>query len=264
MDCRRLRDCCFSVLTFAFLFLALLGCQQTPTLVSQLDQNFVQRRISKISSNKEEDLKRAVFIDVRSRFDFEMSKLPRSFHALWKDWDLRDYSGQDRLHKAVDLQRFLARQGIDPLTRVVILGYGLKGKGDEFLLAHTLLMLGIENIQFLPVSAVERALSSRDVPAMESIEYWSKPVIEDPFECSIKKTKFDYVITSETSSLVKVPQSLYQIHPSDFLLTDLGERRFDWIKSRSIHLFSKDNRWPYAAALYLSEQGREVCVHGAR
>ena len=128
-----------SLFLFRLLFLILGACQ----LVSkggQTDQSLEARLFSKAQlSGKPLTLHRAVIIDVRSRFQHEVSRPPRSFHAYWKDWDLRGYQGERLERKKKELQRLLALHGIDPLTQVVIMGEGFKRPwGGVFTGQHSL------------------------------------------------------------------------------------------------------------------------------
>ena len=159
----------------------LVGCQ-TPTKVSELDKNLETRVFSKIEYGKEVELKRSVIVDVRPQFEHQMSRPPRSFNALAEDWDLNGYAGEQLDKKASELQRLLSLKGIDPLTQVVILGKGLNGKGEEFLLASTLMALGVERISFMNEAQAKKAFVAKGLPQLENVPKWSRSV-EFPFFC---------------------------------------------------------------------------------
>ena len=117
-----------SLLMSALISLILISCQ-SPTKVTENDESMETRVFSKITQAQGPvELKRSVIIDVRSRFEHEMSRPPRSFFAYWKDWDLSGYSGVRLESKKKELQRLLSLKGVDPLTQVVIMGKGLKGE----------------------------------------------------------------------------------------------------------------------------------------
>ena len=109
----------------------IVNCQGL-TLGIERDFDVEERLLSKVRGRL--DLRRSVIMDVRPRFQFEMSRLPRSFHAYWKDWSLMGFTKKRLTQRKNNLQRLLALNGIDPLTRVVILGQGLEGRGRSFYL----------------------------------------------------------------------------------------------------------------------------------
>ena len=186
------------ILSILFLTLTMTACQN-PTKVVVIDEGLEDRSFGKIEYGKKFDLKKAVIVDTRTRFEHEMSKLPRSFHLYWKDVDLKDYRGIHKAEKVRRLQKFLALKGVDPYTRVVILGKGLKGNGEEFFVASALLSLGVKMINFMDQAKLKDSLTSRNVPPLENLPYWEKKMVYD-YECYDKRGP-DYTISSKRVNL---------------------------------------------------------------
>ena len=178
---------CRNPLGFCVLFFFVMGCQ-TGTRLVQKDLGIEDRLFSKIRQSKKLELRHAIIVDVRPRFQFEMSRLPRSFHAYWKDWSLRGLESRDLENKKTQLQRLLALKGVDPLTRVVILGRGVGGRGEEFFLAATLVRLGIQRISFMDQKQAKAALAARNLPPIENVSYWSEK-LGPIFECKDGKKR---------------------------------------------------------------------------
>lgn len=246
----------FFLLVSSFLFL--LGCQG-PTRVSEYDQN-AETRIFGRSGNDSLDIRKAVIVDVRPRFEFEMARAPRSFHALASDWELRGYSGVDLEKKAEELRRLLSLHGIDKLTQVGILGSGLKGQGEEFVLFATLKRLGVERILLLDQKKMKDALSAKDLPPIENLDRWRAP-LGPAWACPSvgndspekKKNRADIIISTEKSfQRASSPQALFdsrlQVKPTRFP------------KSLRLNVYSPDLYWAYGLVQYLREQGRQACV----
>ena len=169
-------------LGFSLLFLFIMACQSSGTRIVEKDLGLEDRLFSKIHQSGKLELRHAIIVDVRPRFQFEMSRLPRSFHAYWKDWSLRGLESRDLENKKNQLQRLLALKGVDPLTRVVILGLGVGGRGEEFFLAATLFRIGIRRISFMDQKQAKAALAAKNLPPIENVSYWSEK-LGPLFEC---------------------------------------------------------------------------------
>ena len=249
---------------FPLIFLLLtsfVGCQ-TPTRVSESDESMEQRVFSKITHGKEVELNKAIIADVRSRFDYEMSKAPRSFFAFWKDWDLSGYSGVRLDKKAQELQKILALNGVEPLTQVVILGKGLAGNGEEFLVASTLLSLGIERISFMDAKQVRSALVARALPKVENAPAWIRP-LKYNFQCDIRTDGKQSSLVKKTDILIsknlKVSSKM-SLEPKKVFTKGLKVRKQSFPKAMNLRLYSPKSHWAYGLALYFVDQGRNPCV----
>ena len=242
-------------LPVVFVLLSILnsGCE-TPTKIFEADLNVENRTFSKIEYGKSVELKRSVIIDVRSQFDYQMSRVPRSFFAYWKDWDLSGYRGQALEDKKNELQRLLSLKGIDPLIQVVILGKGLSGQGEEFLMASTLMSLGVERISFMSGEQAKKALTTKGLPEIENVEKWSRPLKFNLNCTDSRNQKANFIIGDKKGS-----QSS-GIYFKDLFKKDLKLKRYRFPKTMRPKLSSPNSHWAYGVALYLKEQGRFPCV----
>lgn len=237
----------------------LSGCQVPPTKIKESDASIEGRAFSRITfDDKGIDFKRVVIVDVRSRFDFEMSKLPRSFNAYWKDWDLRGFTGPRLEQKVKELQRLLSLKGVDPLTQVVILGKGLKGQGEEFLIATTLLSLGIERISFINEKKAKDAIQSKKMPKLENIPYWSKPA-GYAFNCNRNKMSTTDR-RKQSDVIIESSKKDGSLQVSQVFNENLELKPRSYPKNIQMQFYSPETLWAYGLALHFKNQGRQPCV----
>lgn len=235
---------------FFWLLFLLVSCQTPETKILESDSSLETRVFSKLSQYNEIELKRAVIVDVRSRFEFGMSRLPRSFFADYQDWELKGYHGSDLVEKQTSLERLLALNGIDPLSHVVILGKGLQGKGEEFLMAATLTRMGIEKISFMNAEQAKKAIVSKNTPPLQNVPYWHRDLLP-LFECSSSTPQADVVIASGTTGALR---------PNQVFTERLKVIPQAFPKNININVASPKSFWAYGLGLYFKEQGRKPCV----
>lgn len=241
--------------------LVLVGCQ-SPTKVIEQNQGLQDSMMGKVEIGRDVQLKHAVIVDVRSRFDHEMSKPPRSFYAGAEDWDLSGLTPAQTEKKAKELQRLLALQGIDPLTHVAILGKGHLGNGEEFLLATTLMSLGVKRISFLSEKQVAEALTARNLPKVENLDYWNKPVGE-LYACDIERRNLSESDLVKQATVVVSSEPLkssFAVHPKKVFNKQLKVQELKYPKTLKMQLYSPKGYWSYGLTLYFREQGRQACA----
>ncbi len=239
-------------LSILFVLLFMVGCQ-TPTKVSETDLDQENRIFSKVHVNGEVELRHSIIVDVRPRFEHELSRPPRSFHVYWKNWDLRGLRGQNLKKKADELQRLLALKGVEPYSHVVIFGKGLGGRGEEFFVAATLISLGLERVSFMTEKEFKDALIVKNLPPMEDAPYWNKPVLVS-WECSQNKPA-DVLISSKANTK---KLSNYQVTQVFDQKLNLKKRSYTQSPAPSVH--SPNTFWSYGLALYMRKQGKQACV----
>ncbi len=176
-------SCCSLVMQVVLVFL-LGGCQTpAPTRVTE-NQNLDLKVLSSRMSAPvvlSDDL---VVIDTRSRFDYTMAHVPGSIHLTWQEFVDGRSATPGKLQPS--FQRFarrLALLGVHSSTPVLVLGNGLKGKGDEGRLAWTLFYLGITNIQVADIEAFAKGLTNIETPPRENAKNW-EPEIKTTVEAS--------------------------------------------------------------------------------
>lgn len=176
-------SCCSQVIYVVVVFV--LGSCQTPapTRVTEnqsLDLKVLSARMS-APVVLSEDL---VVIDTRSRFDYTMAHVPGSIHLTWQEFVDSRSATPGKLQPS--FQRFarrLALLGVHSSTPVLVLGNGLKGKGEEGRLAWTLFCLGITNIQIADIEAFASGLTNVETPPRKNADYW-EPKIRTKIEAS--------------------------------------------------------------------------------
>ncbi len=139
------------------------GCQTKPTVVREtVSRSFSggQALLGPIEISEE-----VVVADARPPFDYSMARIPRSVSINWTDYSeaepaKRGWPQKDLFAAA----RRLARLGIAPESKVVVLGLGRDGQGEEGRVAWMLAYLGIENVRFGRFGSVKSRITTEALP----------------------------------------------------------------------------------------------------
>ena len=210
------------------------------------------------------DLNKFVVLDTRSLFEYEMSPWPRSFHVNPVDWDLSSYHGEALEEKRRSLQRLLALKGVAPDTNVLILGHGLKGRGEEFLLATTLLNLGVRKFKWLVVDldtfkslfggrASPRA--SDEFQPLENLPFWTHPVVYD-FRCPANSSPHILILKEKSNT-----PTTWEFTTEELFSPSLRTLPKALPKPMILHIRSPKTYWEYGLALHIREsRGGRPCV----
>ena len=148
----------------------------------------------------------------------------------------------------------MALRGIDPLTRVAILGGGLRGRGEEFLLASTLLSLGIKKISFVTEKQVRLAVTAKDKRPVENVPYWSED-IQFLFDCRGNPDPPDIIISSGSKK-----EKVQVLKPYQVFSQNLEVKHKFHLKKKDVKISSPGSFWAYGLVLYFRERGRKSCV----
>lgn len=118
------------------LVMASMGCQQAPT----------KARNTADAPTADEILQaNPAILDVRTALDFGVSNVPKSIHVFWEDLT-EPAPRKGLLSEDTTIARRLALWGVEPSRPVLIIGYGVKGRGEAGWLAWYLHTLGVRNI----------------------------------------------------------------------------------------------------------------------
>jgi rhodanese-related sulfurtransferase len=158
--------------------LALSGCVLAPSKVSESDLSVLDRayqfekgsRPIKITSE-------TVVLDVRTFFDYQISRIPNAIHIDPRDFSLHKVRGEDLQDQALKLARRLALLGVNPFSHVVVMGYGDRGNGEEGTVALALLVLGVERIQMGSMRDFKFLATSKVSKALQNQRYWEPRVV---------------------------------------------------------------------------------------
>ncbi|WP_413584529.1 sulfurtransferase [Bdellovibrio sp. HCB274] len=170
-----------NILGALFILLALIACQTTPTKVTS--EQGVQGAPEKLMDGA------PVILDVRPPFEFNLSHVPGAINIRWEDFSSQDPNSRGVLQDDLfSVARRLSLIGIDPDSKVVILGKGAQGNGEEGRIAWTLEVLGVKNVH-TALHTVARAMNPKgDEPLVKNKPYW-KPVIDESLFIDSKNFK---------------------------------------------------------------------------
>lgn len=171
------------------------ACQQKPTQL-HAEQPILAGVNSNITADKIKALK-PVILDARSPFDFNLSHVPNAINVNWQDFAQLEPSHKGLLQ--VDLfalARRLSLWGISPESKVVVLGDGINGHGEEGRVAWTLQRLGIKEVYTLVHSSFRALNPKEDSVLVKNVPIW-KPEGDDSLD--ISKDQFKSLITDSSS-----------------------------------------------------------------
>lgn len=167
-----------------FTFIVFVGCQHKPTQV--LSQEPI---ISGTMTAEKILAEKPVILDVRAPFEFNLSHVPGAINVRWEDFSQQDPPYRGLLQ--VDLfsvARRLSLIGIAPDSKVVVLGKGRQGLGEEGRVAWTLQVLGVKNVYTL-VHTSYRALNSKEASApVQNKPYW-KPSVDESLTLGLEQVQ---------------------------------------------------------------------------
>jgi len=223
------------------------GCQIPQTTIYESDVSQANRAFKGVNFGKvsEKVLKKAVIVDTRSRFAFDMARTPRSFHFVPEDWQLFSYKGAELEKKKISLQRRLALKGVDPLVPLVILGGTSPGRGEAYYAAAVFHALGIPEITVITNKNFKTSmLSGSKVESLPNVPYWERP-LKHNFSCA----------GQDLAKPLSVP---VPINGESGLNTKTIEGRLS--STKTTPLASGANFFAYGAALTLLQKNKKVCV----
>lgn len=145
------------------LLLVLSACQTKPTVVRETpSRTFAGGPALLGPIVLSEDM---VIADARPPFDYSMARIPRSVSINWADYSeaepaKRGWPQKDLFAAA----RRLARLGISLDSKVVVLGLGKNGHGEEGRVAWMLAYLGVDNVRFGQFGSVKARLTTEALP----------------------------------------------------------------------------------------------------
>lgn len=177
------------------------SCQQKPTKIVAQD-SLMNGTLASGSFSVENLMKeKPVILDVRPAFEFNLSHVPGAINVQWED-----FSQQNPKHRGLlqtdlfALARRLSLIGIDPDTKVVVLGKGPQGAGEEGRVAWTLKVLGIHDVYTLHYTSYRQMNVTKEVPPVENKPYW-KPQVQESLMVGLKEFK-DQVIKTDNDVVV--------------------------------------------------------------
>ncbi len=158
------------------LTLLTLACQTTPTKVQeQAEPNW-----SLLQKNAVEPIEideRTVLVDARSAFDYSLSHIPSAINLPWEEFAQPKNRAPGLVTADVGgLIKQLALKGLSPEVRVIVVGNGLKGQGEEGRVAWSLLHLGFRDVQVANIEQFHFGWTQVEAPPRENRPEWQANV----------------------------------------------------------------------------------------
>lgn len=170
-------------LLIAAVFLV-FGCQHKPTkVVSEepvIGGGLTAERLMK---------GHPVILDVRPSFEFNLAHIPGAINVRWEDFSQQNPKSRGLL--LADLfavARRLSLVGIDPQTKVLVVGKGPQGMGEEGRIAWTLKVLGVQEVYTLLHTSYREMNTHREAPLTQNKPYW-KPQVQETLSVDAKSFK---------------------------------------------------------------------------
>ncbi len=173
-----------SFILLSLVLVAFVGCQHIPTkVVSQEPVIPGTMTAEKIMAEN------PVILDARSPFEFNLAHVPGSINVRWEDFAQQDPRYRGLLQTDLfAIARRLSLIGIDLDSKVVVLGKGKQGNGEEGRVAWTLQVLGIRDVYTLAHTSY-RSINPKEIPApIKNKPYW-KPVVDESLSISLDNFK---------------------------------------------------------------------------
>ena len=157
-----------------------ISCQMVPAPTKVVSQESVQG-----GDQNTLDLFRKnnpVVLDVRSPFDFNLMHMPGAINVRWEDFSQTESHARGLLQPDLfAIARRLSLIGIDPDSKVLVVGKGIRGQGEEGRVAWTLKVLGVKNVMTLNHDHFREANPREANPPIENKPYWKPSVDETLF-----------------------------------------------------------------------------------
>lgn len=162
-----------------FLGLALTGlsgCASKPTAVRENPE----RRMEPVdASGPLQVTPETVVLDARPAFEYSTGHIPKSLPIQWSDYT-EPQPGQRGILQGDQfaIARRLSRFGIEPSSKVIVIGRGLQGQGEEGRIAWMLAYLGVTNVRFADMSAFTGSLTTLETSETKNAPMWKPEPIE--------------------------------------------------------------------------------------
>lgn len=198
-----------ALLSFFFL---VVGCQQKPTKM------VTQEPVMSETLTAEKLMKdHPVILDARPAFEFNLSHVPGAVNVRWEDFSQQNPKARGLLQNDLfSLARRLALIGVAPDTKVLVLGKGRFGTGEEGRIAWTLKVLGVKDVYTLVHTSYREMNTTKEAPLVQNKPYW-KPDVADSLMLDFKEFKKLTEVVDGTTVILDVRS------PEEFALRNLSQ-----------------------------------------
>lgn len=201
----------FWILVFSTLVL-MVGCQQKPTkIVTQepvIGENITAEKLMKDNP---------IILDARPAFEFNLAHVPGAINVRWEDFSQQNPKSRGLLQADLfSLARRMSLIGIDPQTKVLVLGKGPQGAGEEGRIAWTLKVLGVKEVYTLLHTSYREMNPTKEAPLIQNKPYW-KPDAAENLTTDFKD--FKAMVSKAENALVVIDVR----SPQEFALRNLSQ-----------------------------------------
>lgn len=205
----------------------LIGCQQKPTKIT-VQEPLISETVTAEALMKNQP----VILDVRPAFEFNLAHAPGAINVRWEDFSQNNPKSRGLLQTDLfALARRLSLIGVSPETKVLVLGKGRLGSGEEGRIAWTLKVLGVKEVYTLLHTSYREMNTTKEAPLTQNKPYWKPEVAEN---LSVDFKEFKNLTESETKEAVIVDVRSAQ----EFALRNLTQSKS--VKSPVINVEWKD------------------------
>lgn len=216
----------FNLILLALLSL-LIGCQQKPTKIT-VQEPLISETVTAEALMKNQP----VILDVRPAFEFNLAHAPGAINVRWEDFSQSNPKSRGLLQTDLfALARRLSLIGVSPETKVLVLGKGRLGSGEEGRIAWTLKVLGVKEVYTLLHTSYREMNTTKEAPLTQNKPYWKPEVAEN---LSVDFKEFKNLTESEAKETVIVDVRSAQ----EFALRNLTQSKS--VKSSVINVEWKD------------------------
>lgn len=167
---------------FALVAFVFVGCASKPTQVvekSQVLESAAGTGLPESTVDGKPLNEEVVLLDARPAFVAAVSKIKQAQILDWRDFTRRVAPRPNALEGDLFFHtRRLARMGIAPETKVLVLGRGMEGDGEEGRLAWTLRYLGVARVDFQNVEDYRAQMQTHESPAPKEMPVW-RPILNE-------------------------------------------------------------------------------------
>ena len=216
-----------SKIIFASALILFVGCQQKPTKIT-VQEPLIGETLTAEALMKNQP----VILDVRPAFEFNLAHAPGAINVRWEDFSQSNPKSRGLLQTDLfALARRLSLIGVSPETKVLVLGKGRLGSGEEGRIAWTLKVLGVKEVYTLLHTSYREMNTTKEAPLTQNKPYWKPEVAEN---LSVDFKEFKNLTESEAKETVIVDVRSAQ----EFALRNLTQSKS--VKSSVINVDWKD------------------------
>lgn len=164
---------------YAKLFVVLVtivGCQQAPTKITQATQLSGDLLLKNTSGPLQVD-ESTILVDTRAPFEYSVAHAPGAINFQWQDFASPKTTTPGKVTSDLEgLAHRLALHGIAPDAKVVVMGSGKGGMGEEGRVAWSLVHMGVRDVQIASVGHFKTGMTNAEPAQRPNAPRWEPQV----------------------------------------------------------------------------------------